>query len=170
VSAGAPAVELRAATAADDPFLLRVYASVREPELEAAGFPVEQRGAFVTQQFEAQSRHYAEHYTETSFDLILVDGEPAGRLIVARWERELRIVDIALLPDWRGQGVGGALLRTLIAEAEERGVKASIHVEQFNPALALYQRLGFAPVGEHGVYLLLERPPGAAAAQAKTAS
>jgi GNAT superfamily N-acetyltransferase len=170
VSAAAPAVELRAATAEDDPFLLRVYASVREPELEAAGFPVEQRGAFVAQQFEAQSRHYEEHYTETSFDVIVVDGEPAGRLIVARWEGELRIVDIALLPDWRGQGVGGGLLRGLIAEAEERGVKASIHVEEFNPALALYQRLGFVPAGEHGVYLLLERPPGGGPAQAKTAS
>ncbi len=170
MSAAAPAVELRAATAEDHPFLLRVYASVREPELEAAEFPREQWDTFVAQQFEAQSRHYAERYTETSFDLILVDGEPAGRLIVARWERELRIVDIALLPAWRGRGVGGGLLRALIAEAEERGVKASIHVEQFNPALALYQRLGFAAAGEHGVYLLLERPPGGRSAQAKTAS
>jgi ribosomal protein S18 acetylase RimI-like enzyme len=170
VIASGPAVELRPVGPDDRPFLLRVYASVREPELEMAGFPPEQRGAFVAQQFEAQGRHYEESYEGASFDLVLVGGEPAGRLIVARWPAELRIADIALLPEHRGRGIGGGLLRSLVAEAEERGVKASVHVERFNPALALYRRLGFAAVAERGAYLLLERAPEAAAGQEKTAS
>lgn len=138
--------------------MLRVYASTREPELEASGLPREQWGAFVEHQFAAQSRHYAS-YENTSIEVVLVDGEPAGRLIVARWPEELRVVDIALLPEHRGGGVGGALMRALIAEADERGVKASIHVERMNPAQRLYSRLGFRPISEiGGVYLLLERP------------
>jgi GNAT superfamily N-acetyltransferase len=166
---GAPAaVTLRPAAASDRPFLLRVYASVREPELESAGIPPEQWAPFVAQQFEAQSSHY-ETYEDTSFDVVLVDGEPAGRLIVARWPEELRVVDVALLPEYRGRGVGGSLLRSLLDEADGRGVKASIHVERFNPALRLYTRLGFRPVSETDVYLLLERPP-VAAAQANEAS
>lgn len=146
--------------------MLRVYASVREPELEASGLPREQWGAFIEHQFEAQSQAYAK-YPGTSFKVVLVDGEPAGRLIVARWPEELRVVDIALLPEFRGRGIGESLMREVIEEAEERGVKASIHVERLNPAQHLYTRLGFRMVSETGIYLLLERP---ATAQANNAS
>jgi ribosomal protein S18 acetylase RimI-like enzyme len=146
--------------------MLRVYASIREPELEDSGLPREQWGPFIELQFQAQSHAYAA-YRDTSFEVVLVDGDPAGRLIVARWPEELRVVDIALLPEFRGRGIGGTLMREVIAEADERGVKTSIHVERFNPAQHLYTRLGFRSVSEAGVYLLLERP---AAAQAKNAS
>lgn len=162
-----PSLALRTANEGDQPLMLRLYASVREPELEAAGMPPEQRGPFIAQQFEAQSHAY-ESYRDTTFEVVLVDGEPAGRLIVARWPEELRVVDIALLPEHRGGGIGGRLMRGVIDEAEDRGVKTSIHVERFNPALRLYTRLGFRPVADTGVYLLLERP--AAADQAKNAS
>ncbi|MGN6216281.1 MAG: GNAT family N-acetyltransferase [Solirubrobacterales bacterium] len=167
MSGAGPAVTLRPAADEDRPFMLRVYASIREPELEGSGLPREQWGPFIAQQFEAQSHAYAA-YPDTSFEVVLVDGEPAGRLIVARWPEELRIVDIALLPEHRGRGIGEELMRPLLEEADERGVKASIHVERFNPAQRLYARLGFRPVSETGVYLLLER--SARAAQAKKAS
>ena len=154
-----PSVTLRPAAEEDRSFLLRLYGSTREPELEASGLPREQWGAFVEHQFAAQSRHY-ETYEDTSYDLVLVDGEPVGRLIVARWPEDLRVVDIALLPEHRGRGIGGSVMRALIEEADERGVKTSIHVERFNPAQRLYARLGFRAVAEAGgVYLLLERPP-----------
>jgi ribosomal protein S18 acetylase RimI-like enzyme len=169
VSGTEPSVALRPAEEKDRPFLVRLYAGTREPELEASGLPREQWGAFVEHQYAAQSRHY-ESYEDTSFDVVLVDGEPAGRLIVARWAEELRVVDIALLPEYRGRGIGGGLMRALLEEADERGVKTSIHVERFNPAQRLYARLGFQAVAEAGgVYLLLERP-AAAAGQAKSAS
>lgn len=167
MSGAGPAVTLRPAADEDRPFMLRVYASIREPELEASGLPREQWGAFVEHQFQAQSHAYA-NYRDTSFKVVLVDGEPAGRLIVARWPEEMRVVDIALLPEYRGCGIGGTLMRGVIDEAEERGVKTSIHVERFNPAQHLYTRLGFRLVSETGVYMLLERP--AAVAQAKNAS
>lgn len=157
MSAPAPSIALRPAEEGDRAFMLRVYAGTREPELEAAGMPREQWAPFVEHQFEAQSRHY-ETYEDTSFEVVLVDGEPVGRLIVARWPGELRVVDVALLPEHRGRGIGGGLLRELIEEAEERGVKVSVHVERFNPAQRLYARLGFRPVAEEAVYVLLERP------------
>jgi GNAT superfamily N-acetyltransferase len=157
-----PSVTLRPAADEDRSFLLRLYASTREPELESSGLPREQWDLFVEHQFTAQSRHY-ESYEGTSYDVVLVDGAPAGRLIVARWAEELRVVDIALMPEHRGRGIGGKLMRALIEEADVGGVKTSIHVERFNPAQRLYLRLGFRPVAEAGgVYLLLERPPEAA--------
>jgi ribosomal protein S18 acetylase RimI-like enzyme len=118
-----------------------------------------QKDAFLRSQFEAQDAWYREHYASASFDVILVDGEPAGRLYVLRRDAEIRIVDIALLPEQRGSGVGTSLLRELLAEADAAGKSVAIHVERMNPALRLYERLGFSVAEDKGVYLFLERPP-----------
>jgi ribosomal protein S18 acetylase RimI-like enzyme len=162
-------VTLRPVDADDERFLLRVYAGTREEELAPVPWSAEQKAAFVAQQFAAQSAHYAEHYAGLTADVILLGGVPAGRLLVARWAEEIRIVDISILPEFRGGGAGSALLRELLAEAEAAGKRLSIHVERENRALGLYERLGFRPVGEHGVHLRMEWDP-AAFAQAKMAS
>src|SRR5207244_12709415 len=98
------------------------------------------------------------NYGDASFDVILVDGEPAGRLYVHRGPSEIRIVDVALLPEQRGSGGGTRLLGDLLAEADEASKSVTIHVERMNPALRLYERLGFALAEDKGVYLFLERP------------
>ena len=152
---------LRRAVDADLPFLLHLYASTREEELAVVDWPPGQKEAFLRQQFEAQHAWYREQYPGASFDVVALDGEPVGRLYVARWERELRIVDVSLLPAWRNQGIGRRLLAALFAEADGAGKAVSIHVERFNPALRLYARLGFTLREDKGVYLLLERPVGA---------
>jgi ribosomal protein S18 acetylase RimI-like enzyme len=143
----------------DEPFLLLVYASTREEELAPVPWSDEEKAAFVAMQFAAQTAHYAQHYAGMTSDVILVDGEPAGRLLVARWREEIRIVDITLLPAFRGRGAGSELLAELMDEATEMGKRLSIHVERNNRALGLYQRLGFVPVGETGVYLRMEWTP-----------
>ena len=119
--------------------------------------------AFVAQQFNAQDAWYREHYHDTSYDVILAGDEPAGRLYVARWQAEIRIVDIALLPPYRGRGLGTALLRRLMDEADEGQKSLTIHVETNNPARSLYDRLGFREAADRspagGVHVLMERPP-----------
>jgi len=149
-------VTLRPIVAEDEALLLRVYASTREEELAPVPWSDEQKSGFVAMQFAAQSAHYAEHYAGMSADVIVVDGCDAGRLLVARWAREIRIVDITLLPAFRGRGAGGELLAELIDEATEMDRALSIHVERENRALGLYERLGFRPVGETGAYLRME--------------
>src|SRR5215211_5883167 len=133
------------------------HAVAADPDVKRRTRPSDE--AFLRRQFEAQDAHYREHYDGASFDVIEVDGEPAGRLYVARWEDEIRIMDIALLPEQRGAGIGTRLLRDLLDEGRRTGKRVSIHVEKHNRALRLYERLGFAPVADRGVYLLLERPP-----------
>jgi GNAT superfamily N-acetyltransferase len=159
VSIAAPDVALRPATPDDYAFLERVYVSTREEELAPVPWTAEQKRTFLAQQFAAQSAHYAKHYPDASFEVVLVDGEPAGRLIVARWEGEIRIVDVALLPEHRGRGIGAGLIRPLLDEADAAGLKVTINVERMNPAQRLYERLGFAPAAEDGVYVRMERPP-----------
>jgi ribosomal protein S18 acetylase RimI-like enzyme len=151
-------IRLRPVTAPDRDFLLRLYSSTRDEELAQVDWPPEQKAAFLEQQFTAQDVHYRENYPGAALDVIEVDGAAAGRLYVARWPREIRIMDIALLPEFRGQGLGARLLAALIEEADRDGRTLSIHVERMNPALRLYRRLGFEVREDKGVYLLLERP------------
>jgi ribosomal protein S18 acetylase RimI-like enzyme len=155
-------VALRPVRDGDEPFLLRVYAGTREEELAPVPWSAERKAAFVATQFAAQSAHYAQHYAGMTSDVVLVDGEPAGRLLVARWAREIRIVDVALLARFRGRGAGGELLGELMAEAAAAGKPLSIHVERENRARGLYERLGFRAVGETGVHLRMQWDPGAA--------
>ncbi|HEX2740032.1 MAG TPA: GNAT family N-acetyltransferase [Rubrobacter sp.] len=152
-------LKLRPVEPGDEAFLYRVYASTREEELARTGWDETQKAAFLRMQFDAQSSYYEEHYRGAEFSVILSGGHPAGRLYVARLREEIRIVDIALLPGHRGMGIGTRLLNDLISESEASGQFLSIHVERFNPALRLYERLGFRAVEDKGVYLLMERPP-----------
>jgi ribosomal protein S18 acetylase RimI-like enzyme len=151
-----PDVSLRPVRPDDEEFLCRVYASTRTEELAAVPWTEEEKAAFLRMQFAAQHRYYRESYTSSRFDVVLVDGHPAGRLYVARWPGELRIIDIALLPEFRRRGTGTALLRSLLEEGAARGVPVRIHVERQNPALALYERLGFRLLEDRGVHLFLE--------------
>ena len=112
--------------------------------------------AFIAHQFSAQDEHYRSHYPGATLDVIEVDGERAGRLYVYRGEEDIRIMDIAVAPGFRGRGIGTALIEELIAEAGSTGRSLSIHVEMQNPARALYERLGFAAMGEQGVYVLMK--------------
>jgi ribosomal protein S18 acetylase RimI-like enzyme len=152
----APPITLRPAGPGDEAFLFAVYAGTRAEELALVDLSDEQKDAFLEHQFAAQSAHYREHYTNASYDVIELDGEPVGRLYVARWEDEIRVMDIALLPEHRGAGIGAQLLSDLLAEGAEAGKNVSIHVEINNPARRLYERLGFVPVADKGVYVLME--------------
>lgn len=152
-------ITLRPVRPEDREHLLAVYASTRAEELAPVPWTPEQKAAFVKMQFDAQTAHYREHYEGATYEVIEVDGVPAGRLTLHRRPNEIRLVDIALLPAYRRSGIGTGLLTDLIAEAHGRCVPLTIHVEQFNPAKRLYERLGFRPVEEHGIHLLMERRP-----------
>ena len=154
-----PPVSLRTATAGDTGFLTAVYASTRMEELAATDWTDAQKTEFCRMQSTAQDAHYRQHYLTAEFQVIESAGTPAGRLYVDRWTREIRIMDIALLPEHRGMGIGTRLLRELQREAAGCGKSLSIHVERFNPARHLYERLGFRIIEDKGVYQLMEWTP-----------
>lgn len=153
---------LRPMIDADLPFLERVYASTRAEELAQTDWSEAQKATFLSFQFQAQHQHYTTHYHDAQFFVIERAGVAVGRLYLHWRKDELRIVDIALLPEARGQGLGGVLLGNLMTRAETEGKSVSIHVEQMNPAMRLYVRLGFERIGEHGIYHLMEWRPDAA--------
>jgi ribosomal protein S18 acetylase RimI-like enzyme len=151
---------LRPAGDDDAELLQRVYASTREEELAAVPWTAEEKETFLRMQFTAQDRHYRAHYQGAALDVILVNGEPAGRLYVHRTSHELRVMDIAVLPAFRRRGLGERIFRDLFAEADRDGKRVTIHVEVQNAARRLYDRLGFRVVDEgepSPVYVLMER-------------
>jgi len=150
---------LRPAEPADWEFLFRVYASTRAEELSLVPWSEEQREGFLRAQFSAQDRCYRENYPGAEFCIILVDDLPAGRLYLHRRADELRIMDVALLPEYQRQGIGTCLLRRILDQAVANQIRVTIHVEIFNPARGLYERLGFAKRTTHGVYDLMEANP-----------
>jgi ribosomal protein S18 acetylase RimI-like enzyme len=154
-------VDLRPVASGDREFLYRLYTSTRTDELAVVPWNGAQKAAFLRMQFDAQDAWYREQYPQASFDVVRVNGESAGRLYVDRREDEVRIVDIALMPEHRGRGIGTALLERILDEADEARTSVTIHVERGNRARELYERLGFVEVAENGVYALLERQPRA---------
>jgi ribosomal protein S18 acetylase RimI-like enzyme len=154
-----PGVTLRPIRDDDRELLYRVYASTREEELAPVPWTAEQKAAFLRMQAEAQHAYYQENYRGADWLVIERFGAPAGRLYVHRRPKEIRLVDISLLPEHRNAGIGSDLLRELIAESTAAGKPLRIHVEKNNPALRLYERLGFVPIVDKGVYHLMERAP-----------
>ncbi len=148
---------LRPERADDLEFLHRLYASTRADEMALVDWSPEVKGLFLLSQFDAQHSYYLEHYPESRFDVIEQSGVAIGRLYVARWPDDICIIDIALLPEHRGRGLGGRMLQALLDEAATTGRSVSLCVENYNPALRLYERLGFKPKGEdNGIYRMME--------------
>lgn len=151
-------ISSRRATADDHDFLVALYGSTRA-DLALLPLDPEQCDALIRMQFHAQDAHFRQTHPNASFEIIEIDGSPAGRLYVERTAGDIRIVDISLLPQHRGGGIGGALIRAVQDEAAATGRIVSLHVAMGNPAAALYGRLGFRLSADLGVYRLLEWTP-----------
>jgi ribosomal protein S18 acetylase RimI-like enzyme len=149
-------VRLREARPDDEPFLISLYGSTRTAELALTGWTPDQKQAFIEMQFIAQKLHYLKHYPHAEYSVIERDSLSIGRRIVDRSGETMLLIDIALLPEYRGSGIGTALLRDLQAEAAVAGKALLLHVETFNPAMRLYERLGFRKSGEDGIYWEME--------------
>src|SRR6185436_17883149 len=149
-------ITLRPVGADDYDFLVEVYGSTRAEELALVPWTTEEQQAFVRSQFAAQQDHYAKKYPTASHDIIVSENRPVGRLYVARLDHEIRIVDLTLLPAERNAGIGTYLIKQLLDEANRSGKVTRIYVEEFNPSLRLFERLGFSPSEQHGIHLLLQ--------------
>ena len=153
-------ISLRPATDADRDLLLAAYASTRALELAQVPWTDDEKARFVAMQFEAQDSWYRQLHPDGEFLVVLRDDVAIGRMYLSQLPDEIRIIDITLLPEHRGHGIGTRLLGDVLARADAAGLSVRLHVEPWNPALALYRRHGFRVLEERGIYLFLERPPG----------
>jgi ribosomal protein S18 acetylase RimI-like enzyme len=135
---------------------LDLYASTRAEELQLVAWTGDAKAAFIEQQFTAQDVAYRARYPDGKFLLIEQSGRPIGRLYLARLSDEIRVVDVTLVPDARGRGIGTALIGAVLAEAAGAGLAVRLHVEQWNRAMGWYERLGFRRLETRGIYEFME--------------
>jgi len=142
----------------DQEILFQIYASTRSEELALTNWTEEQKMSFLMMQFRSQQAYYIENYQQAQFQIIESNHQTIGRLYTSVMNKELRIVDITILPEFRGNGIGTKILESIFKEAQKQNQDVTIHVERNNPALKLYLRLGFSIIEDKGVYLFLSRP------------
>ncbi|MGD9583793.1 MAG: GNAT family N-acetyltransferase [Lysobacterales bacterium] len=164
LAAGRPALSLRAETAADADAIDRLYASTRWDELAPLPWPETDKHTFLQQQSRLQADHYRKHYPGAALCAIVADAALVGRVYLYASPGEYRLMDIVLLPEWRRQGHGAGVLSALLTTAATQSRRVSLHVEADNPACAWYQRLGFRPVEQRGVYQFMAWQPATASA------
>lgn len=154
---GGGTVDLRPVTESDDDFLLTVYASTREDELAQTAWTVDQKRDFLRWQLDLQRREYETRFPDAEYRIIVVDQQPAGRIWVGADKEQIRLLDIALLPEFQNRGVGTILLRRLMDRADNEG-KALRHMVFVlnNNADRFYERLGFKKIDDFGAYKHME--------------
>jgi GNAT superfamily N-acetyltransferase len=156
---------LRPEAEADVPFLRRLYISTRWQELAPIiDWTEAQKIDFLENQFALQRFHYHKYYAETDWGVLEKASVPVGRLYVDRQTKTLLVVDLSLLPEWRGRGIGTALMQAVCVEARQAGKAVGVAVEKYNPAQRLYRRLGFREVSDEGMYWTMEWQPALASA------
>jgi GNAT superfamily N-acetyltransferase len=143
----------------DETFLRRQYASTRAEEMAYTPWTDEQKAVFLNMQFDLQRKHYQAYHPQGDFMIVLLGEKPAGRFYLDRSAEAFLLIDIALLPEYRGLGVGGHLLKNLLAEAEAASKSVRLHVETSSRAFKLYRRLEFTPIEVQGLRLLMEWTP-----------
>ena len=159
---GGGTVELRPVAESDNEFLLSVYASTREDELAQVEWPEGQREMFLRWQFDLQRKEYGSRFPDGDYCVIVVDQQPAGRIWVGADEEQIRLLDIALLPEFQNRGVGTALLERLKNEAQRAGKALRHMVFVLNSdADRFYERLGFKKIDDLGAYKHMEWRPTA---------
>lgn len=156
------AITFRPVSQDDEAFLYQLYSQTHIDEMGARDWDAAQQQFFLRMQFNAQQRFYQAEYADADYRIILLDQQPVGWIVIARRPDEMLGVDIALLPEHRNAGIGTLLLKEMQAETTQTGKPIHFHVTKFNPAIRLYERLGFSRIGETDMHFLMEwKPPEA---------
>jgi GNAT superfamily N-acetyltransferase len=150
-------VELRSVTEQDEQFLLAVYASTRHDELSQVAWEAGQKELFLRWQFNLQRSEYSHRFPDAAYHVIMVNQQPAGRIWVGADDEQIRLLDIALLPEFQNRGAGTALLRRLMDQALQTGkvLRHMVFVLN-NDAHRFYERLGFTVIEDLGAYKHME--------------
>jgi N-acetylglutamate synthase-like GNAT family acetyltransferase len=154
-----PSITFKAISDQDMAFLCELYQSTRWQEVLNAPWNQQQRIEFLQQQFTAQHQHYLTHYPHAEKSIILKNQEQIGRIYIDRGDSSICLIDVALMPAYKHQGIGSTLLKELLTEAQLTQKKVVIHVENFNPAYHWYLKHGFEQVEDKGVYQYMEWHP-----------
>jgi GNAT superfamily N-acetyltransferase len=163
-----PPLTLRPEQPADEAFLLHLYATTRQEELNLTSWDPATRAAFVAMQFKAMRQGYASMFPHGQFSIVMLGDLGVGRMVVNRAEHEIRLVDMVLTPNVRCRGIGSRLMHSLQTQARQAGKPLRLHVLKGNRATLFYERLGFHYAGDAGLYHEMTWSPADSTTQTNT--
>lgn len=144
----------------DEAFLKKLFFSTREEDFAAWSLMgSEQAEKLLEMQYAGQKMQYEQDFPNAEHSIILYESERVGRLWSNRNEREVRVVDITVLPEYRGGGIGSVVLKNLMEKAAQGNKIFALQVIKTNPAIRLYLRLGLEIVGENPAHYEMEWRP-----------
>lgn len=146
-------VSLRPQTEADLPFVEELVIAVREDEPGFRHLLPDERVRLLKEQHQLQWSHYRKVFPAAHFLLILADGQPVGRFYLDHAADHLRVIELSILPDYQGHGIGRRLMETIQAEAARRRHPVRLSVVNGNPVERFYATLGFVRDGLNGSHL-----------------
>lgn len=153
------AITLTPVTSEDNDFLLRLYQSSRGDDLRELGWSEDRISEFLQMQHDAQRNFLATDYPNIIDQIVSLDGQAAGRLAVEQRPDEIRLIDIALVPERRNHGLGTYLIQQVQEHAQSTRLPLRLQVIRFNRAVGLFERLGFTRTSETGSHFQMEWSP-----------
>ncbi|MEW6131193.1 MAG: GNAT family N-acetyltransferase [Acidobacteriota bacterium] len=156
------ALSKRPVCTGDEGFLYELYCEVRAADFAGMGIAQSQLDLILKMQHQAREQSYRFQNPNAAHEIILLDENPIGRMFVSDRGEEFRLVDIALLNEYRNRGFGAKLLGELCDAAQRLNKPVSLNVEKHNPAIRLYERSGFAIVSQDSAYFFMRRLPDGA--------
>ena len=153
-------IKLRPVEKKDGAFIETVYRSTREDELQLTNWTEQQKKAFIMMQSMAQLADYTARFPGAAFQVIVYKKKDAGRFYTWENDTTIHLIDITLLPPFRGKGIGTSLMNDLVRRSGKTKKKIALHVIPSNPALRLYKRLGFVHISNNGMHYYMEREAG----------
>lgn len=118
-----------------------------------------QRLQLLEQQFGLQDTHYRNFFPETDRRIVTVDGLPVGRFYLLRGDPMWTLIDLTILPEMSGQGIGSRVIDRMTAEADAARKPITLHCSLTNPAFEIYKAKGFLEVRVDGADWVMERWP-----------
>lgn len=152
-----PLISSRLINKSDEDFLYCLYGLGRIEELAPLLWNNTQKESFLQSQYGARKQHYQSHYHNSIHQIITLDSFDVGMIHYCEKEDEIRLVDIAVMPEFQNKGVGTTLVEELIHFTKQCQKPLRLSVLKYNlNALRLYERLGFSVVSEDDMYNVME--------------
>ena len=139
--------------------LFEIYATTRQDEMDLTGWDAGRRTIFLDMQFKAMCQGYRAMFPTAQFSIVLHGMKTIGRMVVDRRDREIHVVDLALLPEFRSRKIGTFLIQRICHEATQANKSVTLSVFKNSRAIHWYHRLGFSTMDGSGFYEKMEWRP-----------
>jgi ribosomal protein S18 acetylase RimI-like enzyme len=146
-------LKLRLARDDDDKFLFNLFYDVRAREFTDAGIPLAQLMPILELQHKAQIYSYSNEFPSATNSIIVFNEKCVGRILIQKNEKSAHLIDIAILQEFRGKGLGSFLINKMKSECDQ--IRLSVYAANIL-AIKFYEKHLFQISKNDVMYLNME--------------